>query len=111
MHELESFGGKFDVVVLGMGEDGHVAGLFPHHPILQRQEKQFFSFYDSPKPPSDRMTASMPLLTEAKLAVLLALGEAKRTAYERFNDAATTVEACPSISVKRCQEVLVVTDL
>ena len=111
MRELHRFGGKFDAIVLGMGEDGHVAGLFPNHPVLQRTERQFFSFYDSPKLPPARMTASVPLLTDARLAFLLATGEGKRAAYARYNDDKTPFEECPSRLVKGCAEVIIVTDL
>jgi 6-phosphogluconolactonase len=109
--ELGRFGGKFTVVVLGIGEDGHVAGLFPNHPVLQRREKTFFSFYDSPKPPPQRMTASAQLIREAELCVLLALGEGKREAWTRFSKAETSFEECPSVIGKEVKESVVVTDL
>jgi 6-phosphogluconolactonase len=97
--------------VLGVGEDGHVAGLFPKHPVLQRREPTFFSFYDSPKPPPQRMTASAQLIREAELCVLLALGAAKKQAWERFVDPATTLEECPSVVGKETKRCVVVTDL
>jgi len=111
MRELVRFGGRFTAVVLGVGEDGHVAGLFPKHPILQRQEPTFFSFYDSPKPPPQRMTASVQLIREAELCVLLALGAAKQQAWESFLDPDTSFEECPSIVGKEAKRCVVVTDL
>ncbi len=109
--ELNRHGGHFTVVVLGIGEDGHVAGLFPNHPVLQRRERTFFSFYDSPKPPPQRMTASVQLIREAELCVLLALGEGKRDAWGRFSNPGTSFEECPSLIGKEVQECIVVTDL
>jgi 6-phosphogluconolactonase len=109
--ELRRFGGHFTAVVLGIGEDGHVAGLFPRHPVLQRRENTFFSFYDSPKPPPQRMTASAQLVRESDLCVLLALGEGKREAWERFSRDETPFEECPSVIGKEAKECVVVTDL
>lgn len=109
--ELRSVGGKFTVVVLGVGEDGHIAGLFPHHPALAEKGETFVHFHDSPKPPADRMSASPALITGAELSVILALGEGKRAAWSAFNDNSVAVEACPSKLALRARECLVVTDL
>lgn len=109
--ELKQFGGRFTCVVLGMGEDGHVAGLFPKHPLLQRAEPTFFSFFDSPKPPAGRMTCSRALIASADLAIVLALGEAKRDAWQRFNTESTTEEVCPALFARQAREGVVVSDL
>ena len=109
--ELRSVGGKFTVVVLGVGEDGHIAGLFPHHPALAEKGETFVHFHDSPKPPADRMSASPALITGAELSVILALGEGKRAAWSAFNDNSVAVEACPSKLALKAKECLVVTDL
>ena len=109
--ELLSLGGKFTVVVLGVGEDGHIAGLFPNHPALTDKGEIFVHFHDSPKPPADRMSASPSLITGAELSVILALGEGKRAAWNAFNDNSVAVEACPSKLALKAKECLVVTDL
>lgn len=109
--ELNAHGGTFTCVVLGVGEDGHVAGLFPHNAVLARKEAGFVSFVDSPKPPPQRMTATRQLLVSADLAILLVLGEGKRDAWNRFQSEATTEADCPSVLVKSVKEALVVTDL
>lgn len=109
--ELKQYGGRFTSVVLGMGEDGHIAGLFPRHPLLQRAEPTFFSFFDSPKPPAHRMTCSRALIASADLAIVLALGEAKREAWQRFNAEGTTEELCPALFAQQARECVMVTDL
>jgi len=109
--ELSSVGGAFTVVVLGVGEDGHVAGLFPHHPSLKESAKTFLHFHDSPKPPSDRMSASPALVAGAEMSVVLALGEGKRQAWESFKDEAIVIEACPAKLALQAGRCVVVTDL
>lgn len=109
--ELARFGGRFTVVVLGVGEDGHVAGLFPRHPVLQRREPAFFSFYDSPKPPPQRMTASAQLIRESELCILLVLGAGKQLAWESFSNPGTSFEECPSVVGREAKKCMVVTDL
>lgn len=111
MDELGRSGGIFTVVVVGVGEDGHIAGLFPHHQSLAEKSKTFLHFHDSPKPPADRMSASPALITSADLSVVLALGEAKRTAWEAFKSEAVSEEECPAKLALKAGACLVVSDL
>jgi 6-phosphogluconolactonase len=111
MQELEQVGGRFDVVVVGMGEDGHVAGLFPRHPALVQPGRSFIPFFDSPKPPPERVTASRELVTTASLGVLLALGEAKQAAWNSFVSRSVTVAECPAKMVEAMERCVVVSDL
>jgi 6-phosphogluconolactonase len=76
------FDGGLDVLLLGMGEDGHVASLFPG-----RQEPGTASvahIADSPKPPADRITLTRSMLRRARWSVLVAIGESKRPALEQL---------------------------
>lgn len=109
--ELGRFGGRFTVVVLGVGEDGHVAGLFPRHPVLERLEPAFFSFMDSPKPPPARMTAGKALITGASLSMVLLLGEGKRDAWTVFRAGAASPSECPALLAREARGCIVVTDL
>jgi 6-phosphogluconolactonase len=111
LQELSRLGKGFSVVVLGMGEDGHVAGLFPNHPVLKKQGRGFSCFFDSPKLPVERMTANRDLVVGADLAVLLALGEGKREAWVRFNNPEVSEKECPAKLVNSMKRCVVITDL
>ena len=111
LQELNRFGGAFSAVVLGVGEDGHVAGLFPDHPCLQRTEPLFLSFFESPKPPQERMTATLSLLRTAEVAVLILTGGAKRDAWAKFQNEGTEIRECPSVFAKELSSLIIATDL
>jgi 6-phosphogluconolactonase len=68
--------GVIDVCLIGIGEDGHLASLFPNHAGL-KELADVFAIYDSPKPPSKRLTLSLPVLCRAGQLMVIALGEAK----------------------------------
>lgn len=68
-----------DLVLLGVGEDGHTASLFPGHPALA-QDGVAIPVHDSPKPPPDRISLTLEVLREARQVLVLATGAAKRDA-------------------------------
>ncbi len=70
-----------DVVVLGIGPDGHVASLFPGAHTLDAGEDQIcLGVSDSPKPPPERITLTMGVLRAARGCLLLATGAGKADA-------------------------------
>lgn len=72
----DGFESGLDLAILGIGEDGHFASLFPNHPGLHSENVTFY-LEDSPKPPPKRLSLSLPYLKKtAKIAVLV-MGEAK----------------------------------
>ena len=86
---LEAFGvprgsvPRFDLVLLGMGPDGHVASLFPGHDGLRVTERLVIRIAGSPKPPPERVTMTLPLLNAARTVLLVASGAAKKDAAAR----------------------------
>ena len=72
-----------DVVVLGIGPDGHIASLFPGAATLDAPETEIcLGVEDSPKPPPERITLSLKMLHVARCCVLLATGAAKADAVD-----------------------------
>ena len=70
-----------DIALLGLGEDGHTASLFPGHPEVQDESGALcLPVRDAPKPPPERVTLSLPLLRSARHCLLLATGSGKAAA-------------------------------
>jgi 6-phosphogluconolactonase len=70
-----------DLVLLGVGEDGHTASLFPGSPAVAARGA-VVAVHDSPKPPPNRVSLTLEVLREARRVVVLATGEGKRAAVE-----------------------------
>lgn len=68
---------QLDLVVLGMGPDGHICSLFPNHALLEENEKWIASLEDSPKPPPQRITFSLNVVNNASTALFITTGEGK----------------------------------
>ncbi|MGB7817978.1 MAG: 6-phosphogluconolactonase [Ornithinibacter sp.] len=75
--------GLFDVVVLGVGPDGHVASLFPHHPAAATTGAMTTAVHDSPKPPPDRVSLTRECLERSREVWFLVSGADKADAVRR----------------------------
>lgn len=72
-----------DMVFLGMGEDGHVASLFPHEPEAMMEDAAVYrAVFDSPKPPPQRLTLGYRTIAAAREVWVLVSGEAKKAALK-----------------------------
>ena len=74
----------FDLVLLGFGEDGHTASLFPGH--YWDNSKHAVAIYDAPKQPKERVSMTASRLSRADKILFLISGSNKQDAFERWND-------------------------
>ena len=76
---------QFDLVLLGLGEDGHTASLFPNHlRDLEKNADPVIAVHDAPKPPRNRITLSPRRLSQADQVFFLIAGENKRQAVRSW---------------------------
>jgi 6-phosphogluconolactonase len=73
----------FDLVLVGLGEDGHTASLFPGDPAALSAEAPVIGVRGAPKPPPERITLTLPVLQRARFTLLLATGEGKQEPLAR----------------------------
>ena len=91
---------RVDLVMLGIGEDGHVASLFPHAPQLHETTRRIAVVRDSPKPPPVRMTITPRVLSEARAVLVLASGPDKADAVARALAEEGDIESTPARLVR-----------
>lgn len=98
------FDSCLDVLLLGLGEDGHIASLFPGR-FDRDDDASVLAVSDAPKPPAARISLGWRTLASARVSVMAAAGESKREAL-----AATLAgdPRCPAVGLRR---LVVVTDL
>ena len=70
-------GAALDLAVLGIGEDGHIASLFPGHQALMQDELRTVAIEDAPKPPPRRLSLSLRFILQTKKIWLVAIGQRK----------------------------------
>ena len=76
--------GTFDLVLFGLGEDGHTASLFPGHVVDNSADA--VPVFNSPKPPAERVTMSQNRLNNTNEALFLVTGASKQDAVNAWRD-------------------------
>lgn len=84
-----------DVLLLSMGEDGHIASLFPHNAALHETHRRVVPV-TGPKPPFQRLTITPSVIYAAHEVFVLAVGEKKRAVYEEALRDPTNIDAVPA---------------
>ena len=89
----------FDLVLLGLGEDGHTASLFPGQ---KWEGSEVLAVHDAPKPPAERVSLSAHRLSRSRRVWFIVTGAEKREAVERWKKA----EILPVTQVQGIEETL-----
>ena len=82
-YDAELLGVSLDLVLLGIGPDGHAASLFPGQPTLEERTRRAIPAEAKLEPFVDRVTMTLPVLCSAPEVLFLATGDAKADAVER----------------------------
>jgi 6-phosphogluconolactonase len=94
---------RFDLVLLGMGEDGHTASLFPGHAWgAAPGSPAVLAVHDAPKPPPDRVSLSAARLSDSRRVWFIISGEGKSDAVTRWRKG----EALPVTAIRGRNETL-----
>ncbi|WP_017850669.1 6-phosphogluconolactonase [Leptospira interrogans] len=93
---------SFDLVLLGLGEDGHVASLFPGMDLSE--EKDTIEIYDSPKPPKERISLSLRKINSSDCILIIAKGRRKKEIIKRIKMGETlpVTSLFPKKSIELC---------
>jgi len=111
--QLREMGGgqvpQFDVLLLGIGPDAHVASLFPGHPANQATGVAT-AVHDSPKPPPTRVSLTFSALNRARATWVLASGQSKAEAIRLAFSPQATPEPVPASGVHGSERTLFLVD-
>ena len=91
--------------MLGLGPDGHVASLFPGHPAVGVTDKVAVGLDDSPKPPPQRVSLTLPALARTRAVWFLVSGEEKADAVARTRTPGTRADEAPGSALLGAPEV------
>ena len=100
---------ELDLLILGVGDDGHVCSLFPGHKALMIEEANVIAIEDAPKPPPRRLTLSLPYVCASRRVWIIAVGPRKKPVLQAAISG-NSLQTPLDIVMKRARDVTVFTD-
>jgi 6-phosphogluconolactonase len=100
---------NFDVLLLGLGPDAHVASLFPGMPALYETERTVVAVHGAPKPPPTRLTMTLPAIQSASDVWIIASGAGKASAVALALSGSGPVQV-PAAGARGRQQTLLLID-
>lgn len=97
----------FDIVLLGVGDDGHLASLFPHSPALRETVRLTAHTTTDSHDIRDRLTLTFPPIMASKALLVLLSGASKRTALERLMAGTDDPDEFPAVRLAEHPNVTV----
>ena len=94
-HYSELLPDELDVLLLSVGEDGHIASLFPHSAALHESNRQVVPI-TGPKAPYQRLTITPKVIQSARHVFVMAVGEQKKAVYEKALQDPEGIDSLPA---------------
>jgi 6-phosphogluconolactonase len=91
---------QVDLILLGIGADGHTASLFPGSPIMREHMRWVMPVLNAPKPPPRRLTLTLPVLNAGRQVIFLVTGREKAAAVREALEGVGPPEQCPAKLVR-----------
>lgn len=98
-------GDEWEIVVLGMGPDGHVASLFPHHPATSVTDAIAVPVREAPKPPPERVSVTFEAFERSRAVMFLVAGASKAAALAAAQSPGPVLD-CPARGVRGQEETV-----
>ena len=100
-----------DVAIISVGEDGHIASIFPDHDSFYDTSDFFILVKNAPKKPSNRISASKKMLSGINHVILLFFGNSKKNALQNFLKKSYDDYLCPARILKNIPDIKIFTDI